>query len=166
MLSVSLLVLYLGAHAYRRAKQAERDATYQYSQTATEAIGAMQSPTSGDMSSSVAKSYTKLPAHTQKLCQGFKRAQQDLPAMRLQFEQLSLSIPRKGKEPLIILKGVTGSVEPGKVTAVMGPSGAGMWACSHHCAACIWCCLPMVSLFNTPSLCCVFLAHLQARPPF
>jgi ABC-type multidrug transport system ATPase subunit len=66
------------------------------------------------------------------LCQGFKRAQQELPMLRLEFDQLSLTIPASGKNPpLTILKGVNGSIEPAKVTAIMGPSGAGKTSLLH-----------------------------------
>eukprot|EP01042_Synura_sphagnicola_P021862 gene21862-27826_t len=63
---------------------------------------------------------------TEVLCEGFKRARGKLPLMILEFEQLSLTIPgdaSKGRKPLTILTGVTGSIRPGKVTAIMGPSG-------------------------------------------
>lgn len=67
-----------------------------------------------------------LPQESKMLCQGFRRAQQQLPPMHLQFHELSLTIPGVNRnENLTILKGVTGSIEPGKVTAIMGPSGAG-----------------------------------------
>jgi ABC-type multidrug transport system ATPase subunit len=47
--------------------------------------------------------------------------------MMISFQDLTLTIPAKGdlKKPLQVLKGVTGTVEPGKVLAIMGPSGAG-----------------------------------------
>eukprot|EP01040_Poterioochromonas_malhamensis_P016556 gene16556-18824_t len=64
---------------------------------------------------------------TLKLCEGFNRAQGSLPPMQLKFEGMSLTIPPKDQstKAKTILKGVTGSIEPGKVTAIMGPSGAG-----------------------------------------
>eukprot|EP01033_Poteriospumella_lacustris_P019313 gene19313-13966_t len=64
---------------------------------------------------------------TEVLCEGFDRARGKLPLLILEFEQLSLTVPgdaSKGRKPLTILTGVTGSIRPGKVTAIMGPSGA------------------------------------------
>eukprot|EP01040_Poterioochromonas_malhamensis_P002992 gene2989-3179_t len=64
---------------------------------------------------------------TLKLCEGFIRAQETLPPMQIRFTEMSLTIPAQNQssKSKTILKGVTGSIEPGKVTAIMGPSGAG-----------------------------------------
>jgi ABC-type multidrug transport system ATPase subunit len=64
------------------------------------------------------------------LAEGFKKAKEASPvkALEFAFEDLTLTIPEKlchqhgGKT---ILSGVTGKISPGKVTAIMGPSGAG-----------------------------------------
>jgi hypothetical protein len=66
--------------------------------------------------------YEQLPSHSKSLCHGFKRAQHNLPSMLIQFDNLSLTIPavNKAHKDLTILKGVTGSIEPAKVTAIMG----------------------------------------------
>eukprot|EP01040_Poterioochromonas_malhamensis_P012359 gene12359-13511_t len=64
---------------------------------------------------------------TLKLCEGFIRAQGTLPPMQIKFTEMSLTIPpqNQSSKSKTVLKGVTGSIEPGKVTAIMGPSGAG-----------------------------------------
>lgn len=62
---------------------------------------------------------------TEILCEGFERARGQLPLFMLNFDQLSLRIPLKNKTTITVLAGVTGSLQPGKVTAIMGPSGAG-----------------------------------------
>lgn len=68
---------------------------------------------------------TKRQTSTEILCEGFERARGNLPHFFLQFDQLSLKIPLKDKRIISVLAGVTGSLQPGKVTAIMGPSGAG-----------------------------------------
>lgn len=113
---VCLLILWFSFKAARRNHWAKRDATYQEM-----TVGQSINPslyTKGAL-------YEQLPPHSKMLCQGFKRAQKSLPVMHLSFDDLSLTIPVKGKKGLTILKGVTGSIEPSKVTAIMGPSGAG-----------------------------------------
>ncbi len=113
---VGLVALWYSAMFYRRKNRTARDVEYTEVQLtsvnpALHAKGA---------------AYASLPAHSKLLCQGFKRAQQELPALRLEFNELSMSIPsvKKGDEPLTILKGVTGSIEPGKVTAIMVSSSS------------------------------------------
>ena len=41
------------------------------------------------------------------------------------FEKLEYTVPLKKKETLTILKGIQGAFVPGKLTALMGPSGSG-----------------------------------------
>jgi ABC-type multidrug transport system ATPase subunit len=64
---------------------------------------------------------SQLPRPTRKLCKGFHRAKGELKHMDFEFSNLSMKLPT-GQ---MILSGVTGRVAPGKVTAIMGPSGAG-----------------------------------------
>jgi hypothetical protein len=78
--------------------------------------------------------FQDLPAHSKLLCKGFKRAQGQLPPMVISFDNLSLTIPAKqttDKKNKTILKGVTGNIEHSKVTAIMGPSGAGNIISTH-----------------------------------
>ena len=112
-----LIACWFLAKYYRRVRQNQRDVDYAEVQLSS-IIPALHAK---------GAAYQSLPAHSKLLCQGFKRAQQELPPLRLQFDDLSMAIPplKSGAEPKVILKGVTGSIEPSKVTAIMGPSGAG-----------------------------------------
>lgn len=114
-----LVACWFLAKHYRRARQNQRDIDYAEIQLSS-VIPALHAQ---------GVAYQSLPAHSKMLCQGFKRAQRELPPLRLQFDDLSMAIPplKSGGETKVILKGVTGSIEPSKVTAIMGPSGAGLF---------------------------------------
>lgn len=58
---------------------------------------------------------------TQVLIDGIDRSRGPRPYMDFEFDSLGLTMPN-GKQ---ILRGVTGSIKHGQVTAVLGPSGAG-----------------------------------------
>ena len=47
------------------------------------------------------------------------------PPANLTFRDVTYSVPRRGKEDLRILKGVSGALRAGSLTAIMGPSGCG-----------------------------------------
>ncbi len=65
---------------------------------------------------------------TVKLIEGYRKAfpddsmaYKDLLYLEVKFENLGLAL-KNGKS---ILSGVSGTIAPGRVTAIMGPSGAG-----------------------------------------
>mmetsp|Transcript_133402 Transcript_133402/g.231758 ORF Transcript_133402/g.231758 Transcript_133402/m.231758 type:complete len:924 (-) Transcript_133402:138-2909(-) len=51
----------------------------------------------------------------------FRGMEEKASTLSMQFEQVGLEIPSKGR----VLESVTGELKPGRMTAIMGPSGAG-----------------------------------------
>lgn len=51
----------------------------------------------------------------------FRGMMEKQSSLSMQFEQVGLEIPKRGR----VLEGVTGELRPGRMTAIMGPSGAG-----------------------------------------
>ncbi|KAI8832704.1 hypothetical protein BC829DRAFT_408423 [Chytridium lagenaria] len=62
-----------------------------------------------------------MEAKVQKLVEGFKQVLGDDLRMNFSFSDLSLKLPTG----VTVLKGVTGEIKAGRMTAIMGPSGAG-----------------------------------------
>lgn len=87
-------------------------------------IGSKQLSAGGDPDSSPTQGTERLvsAAATAVLSEGFRRCNAGL-ALHLEFEGLGLTLPPPLRKT--ILSSVTGSIVPGRVTAVMGPSGAG-----------------------------------------
>jgi ABC-type glutathione transport system ATPase component len=114
---VALLAILYGYRTWYKRTLRKRDEHYKVLQRSSS-----QKHTEFDADTPV----HELPPHIQLLCAGFRRARQSLPPMLLEFESLSLRIPGVAGQPYrTILAGVTGWLKPGKVTAVLGPSGAG-----------------------------------------
>ncbi|KAJ3199805.1 hypothetical protein HDU67_002545, partial [Dinochytrium kinnereticum] len=63
----------------------------------------------------------KMNEKVQKLVEGFRAAIGDDLRMNFSFKDLSLRLP----SGVTVLKGVTGEIRAGRMTAIMGPSGAG-----------------------------------------
>lgn len=88
---VGIIVLWLLARAWKRRQNNKRDVNYTVLPLNSINSSIMRK---GDM-------FKELPVHSKVLCQGFKRAQSDLPPIYLHFNNLSLSIPLPNEVSLI-----------------------------------------------------------------
>mmetsp|Transcript_67769 Transcript_67769/g.78727 ORF Transcript_67769/g.78727 Transcript_67769/m.78727 type:complete len:816 (-) Transcript_67769:397-2844(-) len=62
----------------------------------------------------------------ERLCGGITKRRGAMRGMSFHFDNLGVVIPAKeGRDEAMVLRSVSGALEPGRVTAVMGPSGAG-----------------------------------------
>lgn len=62
----------------------------------------------------------------QRLCAAVENRRSPMLGMTFQFSNLSVTIPAADGNPeKVVLRSVSGTLRPGQVTAVMGPSGAG-----------------------------------------
>jgi hypothetical protein len=65
-------------------------------------------------------------------------AEKPLPHMDIAWNALSCSVPSKGGETVHILSNVSGYARAGKITAIMGPSGAGKTTMVRSWSVCRW----------------------------
>lgn len=61
----------------------------------------------------------------QLLCDGFRRRRGATKPLKFEFHNLRVTVPLEGGTAKNLLNNVSGHFSPGKVTAIMGPSGAG-----------------------------------------